>query len=187
MSTGKIRREEIIKLIRNSGEPISASTLAGHFSVSRQVIVQDIALLRAADYNIISTIRGYLMDQPKSVRRVFKVRHSEDHTNEELKTIVDGGGTVVEVFVNHRVYGVIRTPMHIQSQRDIDLLVSEIESGNSTLLMHMTSGYHFHTVEAASNEILDGIQAKLEEKGFLAPVRDYEEHLLGINTDGGKR
>ena len=183
MSTGKLRRDQIIQMIRNSEEPISASTLATRFAVSRQVIVQDIALLRAADYQIESTIRGYRMDRPTSCRRVFKVRHSEDHTSKELQTIIDGGGTVVEVFVNHRVYGVIRTPMQIRSRRDIDHLVHEISSGNSSLLMHMTSGYHFHTVEAATEEILDGIAARLEQHGFLAPVLDYERHLLGDDPD----
>lgn len=178
MSTGKLRREQILKLIREADQPISATTLSKHFSVSRQVIVGDIALLRAADHQITSTIRGYEITGEKVFRRTYKVIHSEADAKRELQIMVDCGGTVVEVFVNHRVYGVIRTRMNIQSRRDIDHLIDEIDRGNSDYLMHMTSGFHFHTVEAPAREILDLIASKLEEEGFSAPVREYEAHLL---------
>ena len=176
--TGEQRRNEILACIMSSSRPVSAAQLSERFSVSRQVIVQDVALLRAGDCNILSTSRGYLVQKASGHKRVFKVCHSEADTREELQTIVDCGGSVVDVFVNHRVYGVISAPMSIKSRLDIDEFMESLETGKSTLLMNVTSGYHFHTVEAPSEQILDIIGSRLEEKHFLAPVLDYEESML---------
>ena len=76
---------------------------AKKFGVSRQVIVQDIALIRAAGYEIISTNRGYILNQPKTVCRIFKVQHTDEQLEEELNTIVDLGGCVDNVMIHHRV------------------------------------------------------------------------------------
>ena len=89
----------------NQKEPVSGSDLAKKFSVSRQVIVQDIALIRAAGYDIISTNRGYIINEPAAVSRVFKVKHTDAQVEEELTEIIDLGGIVRNVMVNHRVYG----------------------------------------------------------------------------------
>ena len=103
--TGTERRNQIIERIRKNDVPVSGTMLAKEFEVSRQVIVQDIALIRAAGYDIISTHRGYLLNEPISVNRVFKVQHTDEQTEEELYSIVDLGGTVANVMVNHKVYG----------------------------------------------------------------------------------
>jgi transcriptional regulator of NAD metabolism len=105
---------------------------------------------------------------------VFKVIHSDDEVREELSAIVDLGGIIEDVFVYHRVYGVIRGPLNIRSRLDIEKYLQNIESGKSKLLKNTTSGYHYHTVTAASEEILDLIQEKLQERGFLAKLQDYE-------------
>ncbi len=180
--SGELRRQKILAHIKSARQPVSATALAALFSVSRQVIVQDIALLRACNHGILATNRGYLVEQRPAHRRVFKVFHSDLNTREELQAIVDCGGAVLDVFVNHKVYGVISAPLSIRSRLDIDRLMDGIQSGKSTLLLHMTSGYHFHTVEASSEDTLDIIHAKLEETGLLSPVFDYEAHLLNRNA-----
>ena len=150
------------------------TTLAKEFDVSRQVIVQDVALLRANGKNIFSTNRGYLIQEDEETTRVFKVQHEDDEVEKELTTIVDLGGTVEDVFVYHKVYGVLRAEMNIKSRMDIRNYMEEIRSGKSSLLKNVTSGYHYHTVRAERVEILDMIQEELQKKGLLAKLQDYE-------------
>ena len=103
--TGAERRDAILNRIKNSEKPVAGRSLAEAYDVSRQVIVQDIALIRASGYDIISTNRGYILGRPSAVSRTFKVRHTDEQLEEELYSIVDLGGTVRNVMVNHKVYG----------------------------------------------------------------------------------
>lgn len=172
--SGEERRGKIIQALKNSNKAVSATTLAKKFDVSRQVIVQDVALLRANGKNIFSTNRGYLIQEDEETTRVFKVQHEDDEVEKELTTIVDLGGTVEDVFVYHKVYGVLRAEMNIKSRMDIRNYMEEIRSGKSSLLKNVTSGYHYHTVRAERVEILDMIQEELQKKGLLAKLQDYE-------------
>ena len=172
--SGEERRGKIIQALKNSDKAVSATTLAKEFDVSRQVIVQDVALLRANGKNIFSTNRGYLIQEDEETTRVFKVQHEDDEVEKELTTIVDLGGTVEDVFVYHKVYGVLRAEMNIKSRMDIRNYMEEISSGKSSLLKNVTSGYHYHTVRAERVEILDMIQEELQKKGLLAKLQDYE-------------
>ena len=172
--SGEERRGKIIQALKNSDKAVSATTLAKEFDVSRQVIVQDVALLRANGKNIFSTNRGYLIQEDEETTRVFKVQHEDDEVEKELTTIVDLGGTVEDVFVYHKVYGVLRAEMNIKSRMDIRNYMEEIRSGKSSLLKNVTSGYHYHTVRAERVEILDMIQKELQKKGLLAKLQDYE-------------
>ena len=172
--SGEVRRGKIIQALKNSDKAVSATTLAKEFDVSRQVIVQDVALLRANGKNIFSTNRGYLIQEDEETTRVFKVQHEDDEVEKELTTIVDLGGTVEDVFVYHKVYGVLRAEMNIKSRMDIRNYMEEIRSGKSSLLKNVTSGYHYHTVRAERVEILDMIQEELQKKGLLAKLQDYE-------------
>lgn len=131
--------------------------------VSRQVVVQDIALLRTMGYPILSTASGYVLNESKHASRLFKVCHTNEQTEDELVTIVDLGGTVVDVMVNHRVYGKMSAPLNIKNRRDVQLFMNNIKTGKSTPLMNVTSGYHFHHVCAEQEEILDEIEEALRE------------------------
>lgn len=165
--SGEERRNKILKSINESMEPVSAALLAGEYGVSRQAIVQDIALLRASGHNIISTHRGYVMEKKSKPVRIFKVRHNDEELVAELYAIVDLGGFVEDVFINHKVYGRVRAELNINSRKKADELMSMIKSGKSSPLKNITSGYHYHTVTADSEEILDEIGDKLREMGFL--------------------
>lgn len=171
--SGEERRKEIVKIINNSDKAVAGIALAKELGVSRQVIVQDIALLRANGTNIFSTNRGYIIKE-EGVSRVFKIIHSDEEVEEELNLFVDLGGKVVDVFVYHKVYGVVRAEMNIKSRRDVKQYMSDITSGKSSLLKNVTSGYHYHTIVAESEEILDTIMKELQNRGFLAPLQDYE-------------
>ena len=78
---GEERRRLVVERLRAAKSPVRGSDLAAEQGVSRQVIVQDIALLRSAGVNVASTNRGYVLVEggvPAACRRTFKVRHGED-------------------------------------------------------------------------------------------------------------
>ena len=181
MVTGTDRRNQIVKIIRNSPSPVPARSLAASCQVSRQVIVQDIALIRAAGYDIISTNRGYILNSSSQVERVFKVRHTDERMEEELNAIVDLGGCVKDVAVSHRIYGRMEAELNISSRRKIALFLEDIKNGNSSPLNNITSGYHYHTVSADSEETLDAIEEMLRQRGFL--VESHEEPDIEEETD----
>lgn len=171
---GQLRREKIIEILSESDTPLSGAALAKQLEVSRQAIVQDIALLRANGKDIISTNQGYILQNHFGCSRVFKVIHTDDDVQKELELIVSYGGIVKDVFVYHKVYAVVRAEMNIRSRFDIDNYIADIKSGKSSLLKNITSGYHYHTVLAPSEQILDILEDKLWEAGFLAKLQDYE-------------
>ena len=172
--TGVERREKLLSMLAKSKEPIAGAEMAKQLSVSRQVIVQDIALLRAADNNIVSTNRGYVLLKPGKCERIFKVRHTAEEIEKELQIIVDNGGRILDVFVYHKIYGVVKAPMSIKTRKDIYEYVKTLSSGKSSPLLKITDNYHYHTVQADSEDILDNIQKDLEECGFLAKLLDFE-------------
>ena len=178
---GTERRTRILELLQEAKEPMSGSALAKQLGVSRQIIVQDMALLRSGtESEIISTYQGYLLRREENrCHRVYKVRHSSARTEEELREIVDLGGRVEDVFVYHRVYGVVKGQLKIASRRDIREFMQRLAESSSAPLMQITDDFHYHTVVADDEKTLDQIQERLAEKGFLAPLREYEPVQFG--------
>ena len=174
LSRGKTeeRRNRILELLESSSEPLSGAVIADRFGISRQVVVTDIAILRSTYPNIMSTSKGYIMLHADKCRRVYKVKHTDEQTEDELISIVDLGGRVKDVYVDHRIYGTIRKPLDITSKRDVEHFMSDMLSGVSTPLKNITDGYHYHTVEARSESILDEIEKMLQNKGYLIESLD---------------
>ncbi len=174
--SGTERRQRIVELLMVADEPLSGTALARELGVSRQIIVQDMALLRTrTDLDIVSTYQGYLLHRTeKPFSRVFKVRHSTERTEEELLEIVDLGGHVEDVFVYHRVYGVVKGQLGIRSRKDVRAFMDRLKESSSAPLMLITDDYHYHTVTAEEPETLDQIQTRLGELGLLAPLREHE-------------
>lgn len=164
---GAKRREEILKLIKSSELPISGSALAKQTGVSRQIIVQDIALLKASGADILSTNKGYILKSPERVSRVMKVVHADDEVGDELNTIVDLGGFVENVFVWHRIYGKIEAKLSIGSRRNISEYLESLKTGRSSPLKNVTSEYHYHNITAETEQVLDLIEEALDKKGYL--------------------
>ena len=159
MSETENRRREICRLLQNSTVALNGTELAKMFGVSRQVIVQDIAVLKAGNYNIISTNRGYFLPQTRETQfeKVLCVSHTDAQIEEELNIIVDLGATVQDVFVSHNVYGIIRVELNIKSRRDIQKLLEDIRKGLSQPLKQLTKDFHYHTVVAEKEEILEEV------------------------------
>lgn len=166
---GEKRREQIIQILKHADNPVSGSELARMLGVSRQVVVQDIALLRASDRNIISTPKGYLlfMKETGKHRRTFSVYHEDSRTEEELNIIVDNGGKVLDVIVEHEIYGQITADLLLENRRDVREFIQKLQSETARPLNILTDGRHCHTVEADSEETLDRIESELKQKNYL--------------------
>jgi transcriptional regulator of NAD metabolism len=175
--TGEERRRRIVEILRDSEEPVSGTELAKRLNVSRQVIVQDIALLRAVNRNIISTTKGYMLyyQEVQKVNRCFLVRHTDDEIEDELCTFVDNGGKVLDVIVMHDIYGEISAGLIIKNRQDVYDFVEKLKGNKTIPLKELTGGTHLHTVEADSESILDSIEKKLREKKYL--VEDSSRNL----------
>lgn len=175
---GLQRRKKIVAMLKKSTEPLSGAALGRETGVSRQVVVQDMALLRTEGYDIVATARGYVLNEPKQATRIIKTCHTNEQTEEELTTIVDLGGCVLDVMVNHRVYGKVAAPLNIRNRRDVQGFMNQLRTGKSTPLLNLTSGYHFHKITAESEEILDEIEEALKDKGMLTELLPYENEIV---------
>ena len=120
--TGEERRANILKRLQETDTPLSGTALAKEFHVSRQIIVQDIALMRAENNGIVSTNKGYLLRSQKTEntqpKRVFFVKHATEQVLEEFKTILELGGKILDVAVEHEIYGQICVDLLIEAESD---------------------------------------------------------------------
>ena len=163
------RRKAIVNRLLSSTEAVSGGKLSEEFGVSRQIIVQDITVLKGLGYDILSTHSGYIVQKSPLKERVFKLYHTTEQTEDELQAIVELGGTVVNVFVWHKVYGKMTAPLNIFSNLHVKQFIEGVRTGKSSELMNITGGYHYHTIRAESEQILDRIDKVLKERGYIAP------------------
>lgn len=163
------RRTEILAKLTSVNSPIKASDFAKEFGVSRQIIVGDIAILRAAGHKIIPTPHGYMLEADSRVGNtaVVACRHSNEDSLDELYVIVDNGGTVIDVTVEHPVYGEIHGLLNIESRYDADKFAEQLKAGGALTLSSLTEGIHLHTISYRDQECLDRIRAALEARGYL--------------------
>jgi hypothetical protein len=163
------RRDQIVEIIRGASEPITGGELAARLGVSRQIIVQDMAILRAAGEPIIATPRGYLttpLPSGKAVlREVLAVQHTREQIEVELTTLVDLGVRVVDVVVDHPVYGELRGLLMIESRADVRHFLQRLEGAEP--LMALTRGVHLHTVEASRQGAIEEGRQALRQLGIL--------------------
>ena len=166
----KQRREELLDLLKTSSAALNGQSLAEHFHVTRQIIVQDIALLRADGAPILSTNRGYLYkdrQENAAVHQLFKVQHGAEDMEAELLAIVDNGGRVQTILIEHPVYGEIQTYLKLTCRRDVQHFLQQVASCAFRPLSELTDGVHYHLVQADSQQDLDYVESALRELGFL--------------------
>ena len=165
------RRETLRDIIERSDKPIKGSELADLLNVSRQIIVQDIALIRASGKEIVATPQGYIVFN-KSKKIEGKIQCKNHSNNEELfdelKTIVDMGGILKDVIINHPIYGEIKAELNISSLRDIKEFMEKVKKDEFRQLSSLTKYDHSHTIEVSKKEILDEIIEILDEKSMLS-------------------
>ena len=167
--TSEERRKQIEEILKDNTEPVTASYFAKEFSVSRQVIVGDIALMRAGGLKISATPRGYVLDREEVSQSVFTVAclHDEKTMADELYAIVDNGGTVHDVIVEHPIYGEIIGELHLRSRYDVELFLKKVAENKVQPLLRLTDGIHLHTIICKDAEIKKRIINVLKLKNII--------------------
>ena len=166
---GEERRSLILNELENVEGPISATTLAKKFSVTRQIIVADIALLRASGSLIRAEHKGYVFEKPygSAIQKKIVCAHDKDGIRDELYAVVDNGGAVLDVVVEHSLYGAISAQLGISTRYGVDEFISRAESTGASQLSDLTGGIHIHTIAVNDEETFARICAKLDELGVL--------------------
>ena len=166
------RRRQILAWIATRDAPIRGAELAKHFRVSRQCLVQDMAILRAGGEEILATPQGYRAPKERTGARqahraVLASRHPPERTEEELQILVDHGVRVLDVIIEHPVYGELRGSLMIESRTDVEDFLKQVRTSRASLLSSLTGGVHLHTVEASRPEMISRAKAALRARGLL--------------------
>ena len=166
----KERRIKLLEKLKEAGEPLTGTWLAKEFNVSRQVIVGDFAILRAAGTAVYATPQGYILptvESPKTMRVKLACKHERENLEQELAIIIDNGGKVLDVIVEHPVYGDLIANLMLASRRDLREFLHKLDTSHAEQLASITGGVHVHTVEVPNNETLVRIKDELRLKGIL--------------------
>lgn len=165
----KDRRKRIKDFLYESQEPLKGENLAKNLGVTRQIIVKDIAILRASGIKIIATPKGYIISEDKknSIRKVLALKHKPEEIEDELETIIKFGGIIEDVIIEHRLYGEIRGMLMIKTLYDVQNFVNKVNRYNSEPLLILTGGVHLHTITVESKDALDNIITELKNKNYL--------------------
>lgn len=162
------RRQAILDRLRTADRPVSASALAAGLNVSRQIIVGDIALLRAGGAEISATPRGYVLPRATDgITRTIACRHTLAQTGQELDILVDNGCTVLDVIVEHPVYGQLTGQLQISSRYDVEQFLARIRGSEAAPLSMLTGGLHLHTLCCPNEDAYTRACAALKAAGLL--------------------
>ena len=162
------RRAAILSRLEQTDHPVSAAALAREFAVSRQIIVGDVALLRAGGADIAATPRGYVLPRDSAaLLRTVACVHDREGMARELEIMVDQGCQVVDVVVEHPIYGQLAGQLHLSSRYDVQEFIRSVSKNQANLLSDLTGGIHLHTLRAADETTLDRVVRGLKERGFL--------------------
>lgn len=162
------RRQEIARRLADSSGPLSAAALARELRVSRQVIVGDVALLRAGGLEVMATPRGYVLPRPPAgLTCTLACRHRPDQMEEELNTIVDQGCTVLDVVVEHPIYGQLTGPLRLSSRYEVSQFIARCRAREAAPLSQLTEGIHLHTILCPDEAAARRVQEALARSGIL--------------------
>lgn len=169
MLNSKERRKIVEELLVKATSPLKGQYLAGELGVTRQIIVKDIALLRAGGVNIIATPDGYIIPrrEKEHIRKMIVVSHPAEQIEDELQCVVKFGGKVIDVIIEHPLYGEMRGMLMVRTLYDIQNFMNKLNEYKAEPLLVLTGGVHIHTIEAENEEVLENILHELECKGYL--------------------
>ena len=169
LASADSRRRRIVEFLRQHGAPITGGELARRLGVSRDSLVQDVAILRAGGEQIVATPKGYRLPESSAHfhRAILACRHPPERTAEELEILVDHGVKILDVIVEHPVYGELRGSLGLESRADVRDFLTHVRASRAALLSSLTGGVHLHTVEASRPEMIVRAKARLRARGFL--------------------
>lgn len=166
------RRRELLRYLQEADGPLTGSQLAREFSVSRQIIVGDISVIRAMGVTVYATPQGYVLPQQASLGEglvaTVACRHTDIQMAQELNIIVDNGGFVRDVIVEHPLYGEIRADLRLRTRHDVDEFQRRMLACNAMPLSIVTAGVHLHTIEVPNNQSLERIRLQMKQAEILA-------------------
>lgn len=169
----KERRETVLRFLKDSCKPITGTELACRLNVSRQIIVGDIGILRAQGTEVYATPQGYMLPskidkvERKDMVATITCQHDDKKLQRELEIIVDNGGKVIDVIVEHPLYGEIRADLLLLSRREVNSFVARLQECGAGQLSLVTKGVHLHTIEVPNEEVLALIENELLQEGIL--------------------
>lgn len=162
------RREEILRILKEHKRPVKGAELGERVGVSRQTLVQDIAFLRKDGYRIVSTTQGYLLDDalPEAFQEMIGITHTPEQLRRELEILVAHHVSILDVMIEHPVYGKVRGELNIRTPKDIRLFLEKREKSNLPLFSEVTGGFHYHTLEADEPEYIEDALDSLVKAGY---------------------
>lgn len=165
----KERRKYIEDLLKRSNKPQKGHILSEELGVTRQIIVKDIAILRAEGKKIIATPEGYLMsnEERNIIKKVMAFSHKPEDIEDELKTIIKFGGVIEDVIIEHSLYGEIKGMLMLKTLYDVENFIKNIEAHKAEPLLVLTGGIHLHTISAENEQIIEKITRELKNKMYL--------------------
>ncbi|AAO34740.1 transcription repressor NadR [Clostridium tetani] len=163
------RRDYIQKTLMSSESAIKGQDFADKLGVTRQIIVKDIAILRASGADIVATPEGYIMNKKdKNLNfKIIALSHDRYEIEDELKTIVKYGGVIRDVIVEHQLYGEIKAVLMVKTIDDVEKFVKKFNEYKAEPLLKLTNGLHIHTILTETKEQMDNIIYELDKKGYL--------------------
>ena len=164
------RRQRLLECLKKSNKPLTGALLSRKFNVSRQIIVGDISVLRAGGVTIYATPRGYVLPKEESLGLVaiLACKHDDRQMRQELEIIVDNGGHVRDVIIEHPLYGEIRADLMLSTRHDVEVFVEQMKECDAQPLSLVTAGAHLHTIEVPDQESLERIKAQLRKENICA-------------------
>lgn len=169
------RRSAILAQLQAAEDPVSAASLAARFGVSRQIIVGDVAILRAAGHAIEATPRGYVCSRPESdtLLRTVACCHTSQEMEMEMQIMVDNGCEILDVIVEHPVYGQLSGALHLRSRYDVQRFVQRVFEEDASPLSALTHGIHLHTLRCPDEAAFERVCAALAEAGLLVEQQQW--------------
>ncbi|MFB9770429.1 transcription repressor NadR [Lactiplantibacillus modestisalitolerans] len=165
--TGSERRDQIRALLSTSDRAISATILAHKFGVSRQTIVGDISLLRARGLTVVATLHGYELEANDQPSAIIVCRHFPSDAAEEMQRVIQAGGAIKDVEIEHPLYGQLRGSLEVRTAADVNLFMGRLKHQQGHLLSELTDGVHTHTVTYQTPDQLAAIKQTLRDAGYL--------------------
>ncbi|WP_206528071.1 transcription repressor NadR [Marinitoga sp. 38H-ov] len=157
------KKDKILSILMKTNTPIKGKDLAEQIGVSRQMIIQYISKLKTEGYNISSTREGYILEREKGIRKMIAVKHSSDEIEDELFLIVKAGGKILDVVVEHPIYGEIKGRIDVENENDIIKFMSLIKTTNATPLLELSGGIHIHTIEVKDEETFEKVKKSIKK------------------------
>lgn len=162
------RRDEIVNILHEAKVPIKGTEIAEKYNVTRQVIVRDIAILRAKGIDIMATPDGYILNRDNNkIRKIIAVNHNESEMFDEMSIIVKYGGIIEDVIVEHPLYGEIKGMLMVKNLNELNKFIDKYKNQKAHLLSVLTNGVHLHTIAADTNEDMEAIIQELKDKNFI--------------------